>query len=107
MNRIILAVLAAGLLFAACAVAPGHYGAEVVIAPPLPTIVVLEDSTYYYHDGYHYHYRGNSWYYSTSRGGPWKDLPKDRYPKETRFKGKEKHDGNDKGEKREHEKHHR
>ena len=102
MKKTILAVLAAGLLFAACAVGTGYHG-ELVVAPALPTIVVLESEPYYVHGGYHYHYQGNAWYYSKSRGGPWKELPRDRYPKETRFKGKDRGDDRDRGEKRGHD----
>lgn len=97
-----LVMLAATFLLGACAVGTGYYG-EAVIVPALPTIVVLEEEPYYYHGGYHYHYRGDHWYYSRSRGGPWVDLPRDRYPKEVRFKHKGKDRG--RGENRGHERH--
>jgi hypothetical protein len=108
MNKVILPVLAAGLLLAACAVHEhggyygGGYGGEVVVAPALPDIVILETDPYYYHSGHHYHYRNNAWYWSKSRSGPWKELPRDRWPKETRWKGNH-HDERERGERRGHD----
>ena len=89
MKRILLAVLLAAILLAACAVRTGYRG-EAVIVPALPSIVVLEEEPYYVHGGYHYHYQNNIWLYSTSRSGPWRELPRDRWPKEVKFKGKER-----------------
>ncbi len=79
MKGILPAVLLAVFLLGACAVRTGYRG-EAVIVPALPSIVILEDEPYYYHD--------NRWSYSESRGGPWMALPRDRYPGETRFKGR-------------------
>lgn len=86
MNRSLLAVLLGAILLLGCAVRTGYRG-EAVIVPALPTIVVLEEEPYYYHGGYHYHYRNDRWYYSNDRSGPWAELPRERYPKEVRFKG--------------------
>jgi hypothetical protein len=58
----------------------------VVLAPPLPPIVVLGAEPYYAQNGYHYHYRNDGWSYSRSKRGPWLDLPRDRYPREVRHK---------------------
>jgi len=88
MKRALLAVLLAGFLLGGCLVAPGRRSSGIVIAPALPSIVVLEEEPYYDHGGYHYHYQNNVWYYSDSRRGPWRKLPRDRYPKEVRFKGR-------------------
>jgi len=106
MKRISVAVLLAvflfaGFLFAGCVVAPGHRGSGVVVVPALPSVVVLESEPYYYHGGYHYFYQNDRWSYSRSRSGPWVELPRDRYPKETRFKGRG--DDRGKGEKRGHD----
>jgi hypothetical protein len=108
MKRVLLAVLLAGFLLGGCLVAPGLRGSGTPIVPALPSIVVLEEEPYYDHGGYHYHYQNNVWYYSDSRRGPWRELPRDRYPKEVRFKGKERSrddhrgrgDGRDRGENR-------
>jgi hypothetical protein len=85
-------LLAAGLfsafLLAGCAVVPVSGGPGLALVPALPDVVVLEQEPYYYHGGYHYYYRDDRWFYSQSRGGPWVDLPRDRYPKETHFKGR-------------------
>jgi asparagine N-glycosylation enzyme membrane subunit Stt3 len=87
MKRLWLTVLIGAFLFVGCAVRTGYRG-EAVIVPALPSIVVLESDPYYYHSGYHYHYQNDRWFYSSARSGPWVELPRDRYPKETRFKGK-------------------
>jgi len=109
MKNLFVAVLLAVFLFAGCVVAPGHRGSGVVVVPALPSIVVLESEPYYYHGGYHYFYQNDRWSYSTSRSGPWVELPRDRYPKETRFKGKSQERGRGdergRGEKRGHDKH--
>jgi hypothetical protein len=59
----------------------------VEVAPALPAVVVLDVEPYYYHSGYYYYYHNDSWGYSKARGGPWRDLPRSRWPKETRHKG--------------------
>ena len=102
MKKIIPVVLLGAFLFAGCVVAPAHRGSGVVVVPALPSIVVLESEPYYYHGGYHYYYQNDRWSYSTSRSGPWVELPRDRYPRETRFKGRDHDRG--RGEKRGHDK---
>lgn len=87
MKGILLSFLLAVFLLGACAVRTGYRG-EAVIVPALPSIVVLEEEPYYYHSGYYYYYQNDRWSYSTSRSGPWVELPRDRYPKEVRFKGR-------------------
>jgi hypothetical protein len=58
------------------------------VAPALPGYVELEIGYPYYHQhGYYYYYDNSRWLYSNSRSGPWMDLPRSHYPKETRFKG--------------------
>lgn len=88
MKRILLAVLIAGAL-TACAVVPGGRHGGLRVVPLLPPLVVLDAEPFYFHGGYYYHYNNDAWYYSESRGGPWTDLPRDHYPKEVRYKGKE------------------
>lgn len=104
---ILLCLLAMSFLFAGCLVGPRHRGhgvgmgppVAVVIAPPLPPLVVLSVEPYYVQDGYHYHYQNDRWYYSQSRQGPWFDLPRDRYPRQVEFKhgGHDQHDGPGRG----------
>ena len=95
MKKLLIATIILGSLLTACAVVPvggrGHGPDRVVIAPILPSIVVLEAEPYYFHSGYYYHYNNSRWFYSQSRSGPWADLPRDRYPKEVRYKDKEGH----------------
>ncbi len=108
MKKISLTVLLGVFLFAGCAVRTGYRG-ETVIVPALPSVVVLETEPYYYQGGYHYYYRNDRWFYSNARSGPWVELPRDRYPKEVRFKGRghERGRGDERGrgEKRGHDKH--
>ena len=107
MKRICLAVLLGVFLFVGCVVGPGRHGSGMVVVPALPSIVVLETEPYYFHSGYHYHYQNDRWYYSNARSGPWAELPRDRYPKEVRYKGRghERGGGDDRGrdEKRGHD----
>ncbi len=100
MKRLSFAVLLGAFLLAGCAVTTGYHG-EAVIVPALPSIVVLESEPYYYQSGYHYYYQNDSWYYSSARSGPWVELPRDRYPREVRFKGRGDERGQ--GEKRGHD----
>jgi len=93
MKKGLLAVLFAVFLLGGCVVGPGRHGSGIVVVPPLPSVVVLEEEPYYYHGGYHYYYQNDRWSYSSSRSGPWVELPRDRYPKEVRFKGR----GGDRG----------
>lgn len=86
-RKLIVAPLTA-LLLTACVVAPAPGGHGVVMAPALPLVVELGVEPYYYQSGYYYYYNNNNrWSYSNARSGPWMDLPRSHYPKETRIKG--------------------
>ena len=101
MKKILLIVLFAMFMVTACVVTPGPYPtAGVVIAPPLPLIVELLDPFYIFR-GFFYYYHNDRWYYSQSRNGPWLDLPRDRYPREVRYRGRGDERGM--GEKRGHD----
>jgi hypothetical protein len=93
-RKLYIALLAAPLL-TACVVAPTGRGPEFVVAPALPVIVELGAEPYYYHGGYYYYYQNNRWSYSNAKTGPWRELPRDRYPREIRYKGRS--DGRDSG----------
>jgi hypothetical protein len=88
-------------LLAGCVVTPA-YGPDYAVAPALPFVVELGVEPYYVHDGffYYYHERDHRWSYSRDRAGPWKDLPRDRYPREIRYHDRDSY--RDRGE-REHE----
>jgi hypothetical protein len=94
MKRILISMLITVTLLTACAIVPagqrGHSSGGVMIAPFLPPIVVLGVEPYYYYSDFHYRYTNDRWYYSRSRRGPWAELPRNRYPKEVRFKGKDR-----------------
>jgi hypothetical protein len=100
MKRILISTLLAVSLLTACAVVPagrGHGPDGVMIVPFLPPLVVLDVEPYYFYNDFHYHYNNDRWYYSRSRSGPWADLPRDHYPKEVRFKGRDKWQKKDRG----------
>ena len=88
MYRMLIVVPLTALLLSACVVSPAPHDHGMVVAPALPVIVELDVEPYYYQSGYHYYYDNNNWRYSKSRSGPWTDLPRSHYPKETRFKGR-------------------
>lgn len=90
MHKMPYAALFTALLLTACVVVPAE--PDVVIAPALPGIVVLDVEPYYYHGGFYYYYHDHDWSYSRDRGGPWKALPRERYPNEVKYKGRDKDD---------------
>ncbi|MBU0483801.1 MAG: hypothetical protein KKB30_04740 [Proteobacteria bacterium] len=96
MKKILIpTVVMLGLLLAVTAMSMGRRPdvGVVVSIPLLPPLVDLREEPYYNHSGYYYHFNNERWYYSRSKGGPWADLPRDHYPKETRYKGKKhRHD---------------
>lgn len=73
-------------MLAGCLMVPGPRGEGMVVVPALPPVVVFDAGPYYVHQGYHYHYQNNGWYYARSRGGPWAPLPEDHYPREVKFR---------------------
>ncbi|OGV78061.1 MAG: hypothetical protein A3I83_08205 [Methylotenera sp. RIFCSPLOWO2_02_FULL_45_14] len=90
MYRMLIVVPLTALLLNACVVSPAGHGRGhgMVVVPALPVIVELDVEPYYYQGGYYYFYDNDSWRYSQSRSGPWTDLPRSHYPKETKFKGR-------------------
>jgi len=84
-KRTVLAGLLVPLILAGCVMVPGPRGG-VTFVPILPPVVVLDAEPYYVHEGYHYYYRNNGWYYARSRSGPWVPLPRDHYPREVRYR---------------------
>lgn len=95
MYRMLIVASLTALLLSACVVAPANRGPGMVVVPALPVIVELGAEPYYYQQGYYYYYDNNLWRYSNSRSGPWADLPRSHYPKETRFKGRDDRHGED------------
>lgn len=84
LDKMLYGALLAVLLLPACVVAPGHRDPEV--APALPVVVELNMEPYYFHSGFYYYFHDHDWSYSRARTGPWKALPRDRYPREVRFR---------------------
>lgn len=92
-KKIVLSLLVVPFMFAGCLMWSGP-GGGVTVVPFLPPVVVLGEEPYYVHEGYHYHYRNEGWYYANSRNGPWSALPRDHYPREVRFRnGRGERDG--------------
>lgn len=90
---VFLAPIVFSALLAGCVVTPRG---EVVVAPPLPPVVEFEsEEPVYQYQGYYYYYDSGAWYYSPNREGRRYFLPRNRWPRETRFKRR--------GEEREHE----
>ncbi|MBJ6725508.1 hypothetical protein [Geomesophilobacter sediminis] len=90
MKDLIRVVILASLLACCgtgCIVATGPPEYETDVVQPLPAVVELGPEPYYYHRGYHYYYHDNRWDYSRDRRGPWRELPRSHWPRETRFKG--------------------
>ena len=85
-NWMLAGVIVPVVFVAGCLVTTNPHARPVVYAPPLPSIVVFETEPYYVHQGYHYHYQHDRWYYSRSRSGPWTSLPRDCYPREVRYR---------------------
>lgn len=91
MNKTLFAAALAALLLSACVLAPVGRGPEVGVSigigvPALPVIVELNADRYYAQGGYTYFYDNDRWRYSQSRSGPWVELPRSHYPKETYFR---------------------
>jgi len=99
MHRMLYVALLATLLLPGCVVAPADRGSAWVVAPALPVVVELGVEPYYYHDGFYYYYNNQRWSYSHEKTGPWRELPRDRYPREIRYKDRDgrdrDHDGGD------------
>lgn len=86
-RKLVVASLAA-LVLGGCVVAPVGPGPAVVVAPALPAIVEFDTDPYYYYRGYYYYYENAHWRYSSSRSGPWVELPRSHYPREIRYIGR-------------------
>lgn len=94
MKKSMFLTLISAFLFTGCAIGfwGHHHGRGMIIVPALPVTVELDSDQYYYQNGYYYHYDGNVWFYSERKEGPWMDLPRDRYPREVRYRGREERD---------------
>ena len=106
MNKSLLAAPLAALVLSACVVAPVGRGPGIgigigIAVPTLPLIVELGSDPYYYQGGYTYYYDNSRWRYSDSRAGPWVDLPRSHYPRETRFR--DRSEGRDRDRDRDHD----
>jgi len=88
-NKLLVVAILAALTLTACIVSPGPPGYGGVMVAPLPATVELGPDPYYYQSGHYYFYENNHWRYSSSRAGPWMDLPRSHWPKETRYRGRD------------------
>lgn len=88
MNRNMIVGVAAAALLAGCMVA-SRRGGGLEVVPILPTLVELDfGEPYYVQNGYHYHYSNERWHYANSRSGPWTELPRSHWPRETRWRNR-------------------
>ena len=64
-NWMLAGVVIPVVFLAGCLVTPNPHARTVplLLAPPLPPIVVFDTEPYYVHEGYHYHYLNDRWYY--------------------------------------------
>jgi len=84
-SRLIL-LGASFFILTSCVVSPRR-GGGVEVVPFLPVVLELDaGQPYYEQNGYHYHYSDDRWQYSTSRNGPWMELPRSHWPRETRWR---------------------
>jgi len=95
MNKTVFVALISAFLLSGCAIGfGGPHRHSLVIVPALPETVELDADQYYVQNGYYYRYQGNVWVYSSSRQGPWSQLPRNHYPKQIRYRDQGNH-GND------------
>lgn len=88
MNKSLITAAVAALWLSGCVIAPpGRVGFGVRV-PALPVVVELGSEPYYVHGGYTYFYDNDRWRYADSRAGPWVELPRSHYPRETRYRGR-------------------
>jgi hypothetical protein len=91
------------LLLSGCVVGPRGHGPGVsfgvgIAVPTLPLVVELGSDPYYVQGGYTYFYDNDRWRYSESRSGPWVDLPRSHYPRETRYRDRPNGRDRDRGD---------
>jgi hypothetical protein len=86
MKTSVLTTGLATMMLSGCLMVPYPPDGTVMVAPPLPSVVWLDAGPYYYNGRYTYYYQNRVWHYSNRRDGPWRDLPRDRYPREVRHR---------------------
>lgn len=87
MNLQKLVAVSSLVILSACIMAP-RPGGGVDIIPILPSVVELGDDSYYTQGGYHYFYTNEQWYYSPTRDGRRRELPRSHWPKETHYRNR-------------------
>ena len=86
MKNTLIIPLFATLLLTGCVVTATP-GGGLQVVPILPTVIELDaEQPYYEQNGYHYYYANDRWQYSSSRSGPWIELPRSHWPRETRWR---------------------
>jgi hypothetical protein len=93
MKSRVIVLMSMVFVLTACMVAPAP-GGGLQIIPILPEIVELDMDVaepYYQHNGYHYFYTNQRWFYSSERNGHRTELPKSHWPRETRRRGGDRH----------------
>ena len=85
MNLKTLGLFASVLLLTGCVVT-ARPGGGIVVVPILPEVVELDSDSYYAPGGYHYFFNNERWYYSTTRDGERRELPRSHWPRVTRYR---------------------
>ena len=101
MKAAIFTIGLATMMLSGCLMAPYPPDGSVMMAPPLPSVVWMDTGPYYYNGGSTYYYQTRVWHYSNHKEGPWRTLPRDRYPREVRHRdgdgGEHRDRGNNQG----------
>lgn len=90
MKSKVVLLMSSVFILTACMVRSTPSGGLEII-PILPTVVEIDDDSYYQHNGYHYFYTNERWYYSNERDGRRTELPRSHWPRETRHRGRNRH----------------
>jgi hypothetical protein len=102
MKITILAGALVTMMLSGCLMAPYPPDGNTMMAPALPTVVWLDTNPYYVNGGYTYYYHNSSWQYSRQRRGPWRELPRDRCPKEVRYRDRDSGQHRERGHDQDH-----
>jgi hypothetical protein len=78
----LLVLVTSALLLTGCQVET-RPGGGVEVVPILPAVVEIGPDGYFFHNGHHYFYDHDRWYYANSRDGEHRELPRSHWPRET------------------------
>jgi len=85
MRHSLMVLTSSALLLTGCVVRT-RPGDRVEADLALPGVVEVGPDGYFFHNGHHYFYDHDRWYHADSRDGERRELPRARWPRETRRK---------------------